>query len=369
MSPQPLSRTGRKQHGFSLLELIVSMAIFLIITASVYGLLRVGLIDRNRSSRRADILKNARAAMYLIGRDALNAGLGFNKSGVQAPDNFISARLGTVTDPNSTRDLITGVIPGNNLFTNILNPNLTAKTDTVAFAYRDVDFNNGNKIDLNNVSPSPGAPTSARLLPSLPNGAANSNVYDLYLVESDTTAVAVMATGVPNGNAIDLAPGDPLGLNQAFNGTGSAGSLLKKCNPTAVPPITTDCTTYVASARRFFWVAYKVKSDGTLVRVMYGNNTGAAAANQIQEMPLAYNIEDLQFSYVLEDGTVTDDPTAGADGIAGTADDRPSDANLIRQITVTLRVQATDNDEQTGKPDKVTLISTFATRNLEYDAG
>lgn len=353
-----------EDSGFSLVEMIVAMVIFMIIVGTIYGLLQIGLIDRNRASRRSDVLKNARAAMHLISRDALNAGLSYNKSGAIVPDDFISTRLGLPVDADADRDVLTSVIGGNDLFFNILNRDPNVRTDLIAFAYRDTDFNGGNVISLTNATNVSGAPSTVRLQ-SAPSEARNAKGYDLYLVESDSSQVAVMATGLPSSSAIDIAPGDPLGINQPLDGTGAGASLLQKCSAT----VTENCTTYVASVKRFFWVAYRVKSDGTLVRMTFGNNTGLPASEQIQEMPVAYNIEDFQVLYVLEDGSTTQNPIAGADGIAGTADDRPSDFNLVRQITVTIRVQATERDEQLGVPETITLNGTFSTRNLEYDAG
>lgn len=352
------------ESGFSLIEMIVAMVVFMIVVGTIYGLLQIGLIDRNRASRRSDVLKNARAAIHLISRDALNAGLSYNKSGAIVPDDFISTRLGTPADTDAERDVLTSVTGGNNLFFNILSPDINARTDLIAFAYRDTEFNGGNVISLNNAATVTGQPETVRLQ-TTSNEARNVKGYDLYLVESDSSQVAVMATGMPSQSAIDIAPGDPLGLNQPLNGTGAGGSLLQKCTAA----ITENCTSYVASVKRFFWVAYRVKSDGTLVRITFGNNTGAGAAEQIQEQPVAYNIEDFQVLYVLEDGSTTENPSAGADGIAGTADDRPSDFNLVRQISVTIKVQATEADEQLGEPESITLNGIFSTRNLEYDAG
>ena len=103
--------------------------------------------------------------------------------------------------------------------------------------------------------------------------------------------------------------------------------------------------------------------------MIFGNNTGNPSDQQIQEQPLAYNVQDLQLRYVLNDGRVTDNPAAGVDDIVGTADDNPNDVNLITQITVTVKVAANENDEQTGKPAVITLNATFSTRNLQYDIG
>lgn len=334
------------EGGFSLVEMIVAMVIFMVVIGTVYGLLQVGLIDRNRSSRHADVLKNARVALHLISRDAFNAGLSYNRNGAVVPDDFISTRLGLPADSDTTRDVLSSVVGGNNLFFNILNTDANARTDLVAFAYRDTEFNAGNKISLNSSSGTGTGGQTVRLQ-TAPNEARNARGFDMYLVESDSSQVAVMATGANGNNHIEIAAGDPLGMNEPMS-----SSLLRSCTAT----ITENCTTYVASVKRMFWVSYKVNSDGTLVRTTYGNNTGAGAANQIQEMPVAYNIEDFQVRYVLEDGRTLEAPL-------------PSEFNLVRQITVTIKVQATEDDEQLKKPTTITLTGNFGTRNLEYDAG
>ncbi len=357
------------QLGFSMVEVIVAMVLFLIVTGSVFGLLRIGRFDRNRASDRADIMKNARTAINIIGRDAVNAGLGYHRTGAIVPNNFISTQLGIPANPGTDRDILTSVIAGNDIFTNNIQEDPNVKTDTIAFAYRDLDFNpggslnSGQTISLSGVTAVSGGKTAR--IQTVSGQAAAVNNYDLYLIESDSSQVAVMATTKVNNTNIDFAAGDPLGLNQIFNGTGSNGSLLKKCTAT----ITDNCTTYLASLKRFFWISYKVKSDGTLVRTLFGNNSGQPANQQIQELPIAYNVKNLQFRYVLRDGTVTDNPSAGPDGIAGTADDVSNNMNLVRQLTVTLQVASTEVDEQTQKPIVITLNGTFSLRNLEYDAG
>lgn len=352
----------KSQLGFSLVELMVAMVIFLVVTGAVYGLLQAGGIDRNRSSRRTDIMKNARAAISLIGRDALNAGLSFHRNGAVVPDDFISDTLGFPVDADNQRDLLTSVMAGNNLFPNDLNPDSNIRTDMIAFAYRDMDFNDGTTVALNGVSV--GGNSSTARLSTQTGQILVTNIYDLFLIESDSSQVAVMATARANF-WIDFAPNDPLNLNQAFNGVGVDGSLLRQC----VGAGDQNCTTYSASAKRFVWVSYRVTQDGTLVRTTYGNNAGRPADEQIQTMPLAYNVQNLQFRYVLQNGVVSENPSVGADGIISTLDDRPGDFNLIRQIVVTLQVTAPEADEQTGEPAVITLNATFSVRNVAYDVG
>lgn len=356
----------RREKGFTIVEMMITMLIFLIVISSVYGLLQVGFADRNRASRHANILKNARVAIHLIGRDALNAGLSYNRIGAVVPDDLISNRLGLPPDGDNNRDFLTAIISGNNVNPNSLNPTPNSRTDIISFAYRDMTFNNGNTISLTDAFAGPlGVDV---ILQTVSGGVNSSNPFDLYLVESDSSQVAVVATDVlPALNRIIAAPGDPLGINQPISGTGINVSLLRKCNP---PVVVDNCTTYApASAKRFFWVLYRVRPDGTLVRVTFGNNTGAPASQQIQEMPIAYNVEDFQVQYLMANGTVLDDPIAGPDGVRGNADDNPLAMNDVRQINITIRVQSTEIDEQTRQPMRITLTASFSTRNVIYDAG
>lgn len=361
-----LTKKCKNENGFTVIEVIISLVIFLIVSASIFGLLQVTRVDRNRSSQRNDILKNARVAVHLIGRDALNAGLGYHRRGAIVPDNFLSSKLGIPNDTNSDRDILPSIIAGNNLNSNNLQPDPNVKTDLISFAFRDLDFNDSDVVELENVSNPTGSPQIAQLITKAADGASKVRANDFYLIESDTSQVAVMATGTNNANMIQIAPTDPLSLNQPLDGLNENGSLLRKC----VDSSDTNCTTYVASLKRFFLVKYHVKEDGTLVRTVYGNNRNATtAAEQIQEFPLAYNVENMQIKYVLKNGKVTENPSVGDDGIAGTDDDKPENFNLIRQITVTLTVQALENDGQTQRLDKVTVSATFSARNMEYDAG
>lgn len=358
------SLARESERGFSIMEVIVAMTIFIVVTGSIYGLLQVGTVDKNRSSRRVDFLKNARTAIHLIGRDSLNAGLSFHRSGALVPDDFLENTLGLPADADTQRDMLTSVIVGNDLIPNDLQSNPSFRTDLVAFAYRDMNFNGSDVIALSQAIEG-SSPNIARVTSTNPE-IANANVFDLYMIESDSSQVAVMATEIIDANNADFAPTDPLGLNQAWNGVGVDRSLLTQCTAT----ITSDCTTYASAAmKKFNWVSYKVKQDGTLVRTVYGNNVGQPASEQVREQPLAYNVRDLQFVYLLSDGTVTENPAAGPDSIPGTADDTPLNSNLVTQLTVYLEVESTERDEQTKKFEKVRLSATFSLRNLQYDAG
>ncbi|MEJ7623179.1 MAG: hypothetical protein WKF34_04240, partial [Pyrinomonadaceae bacterium] len=83
--------------------------------------------------------------------------------------------------------------------------------------------------------------------------------------------------------------------------------------------------------------------------------------------PMVYGVEDFQIQYVMDDGTLSNNPSAGTDGIAGTADDTPSNLAAVRQVRFTISVRSIENDQR-GQPYRATMTSTFGTRNLGYDA-
>ena len=357
----------KNQAGFSLLEMIVAISLFVIVTGSVYALLELGRSDRSRSSRRGDTQKNARVAMYLLGRDVMNAGLGYHKTGGLVPDDFLTARLGVPTEVGSTRDTLTSVSCGNNVFTN-RELATNQKTDAIAFIYRDLDYNNGKTIVVTD-EVGTGSATQVVLQTNATDFASVNN-NDLFLAETKTSQIVGIVTSKDAAtNRIIVDSIDNLGLNQARNlndGNGNyIGSLLRKCTSLS----DTNCTTYTGGIvlKKIEMVSYQISSNGTFIRSVYGNNKDLAASDQIQQRAIAYGVKDFQIRYQLIDGTIVDDPVVGVDGIRGTADDIQTNMNNVRYVSVVLTVSSTEVDEKTGVAEEITLNSSFSLRNMGYD--
>jgi Prokaryotic N-terminal methylation motif len=374
-------KTAKNQAGFSLIEATISMLLFLMVTGTIYGLLQLGTNDRSRSSRRTDTLKNARASTYLISRDMMNAGLGFNKGGALVPDDFLANKLETIIDVGVVRDTMYSVNIGNNVNTSSIS---TDASDTIAFAYRDLRFNNGLAIQTINETSANANQIVLTTTPGgtlIPVGQPNAGTplvkpYDVFLAELDTAQVLVMATAVNTvTNQITFTYGDNLGLNQVRTGNvvpDEGNSRLRKCGFIGAVKETVNCTDYSinpaigAKLKKVVVVRYKIDSEGTLVRITYGNNTAGGPNDQIQTQPLVFGVKKMQFDYVLKDGTVTDDPVKGLDNIRGTIDDTPGKTADIRQVEMDLTLQAGRN-EQNQQPDFVNLKLTFGLRNMQYD--
>jgi prepilin-type N-terminal cleavage/methylation domain-containing protein len=352
----------KSESGFSLIEVMVSVAVFLIFITAVYGLLRIGVIQRTTVTTQNEVIKNARLSLNTIGRDAVNAGFGYSRVGGFAPDNLTNIRMGLPADTDSEQDLMPSIISGNDINTNNLLP--TGRTDVVSFIFRDVTFNNGNSIPLTGTGSTDNGGSGVRI-PTAAGAAAPASPYDLYFISDGARTALGLVTSVPNTSTLIFATGsaDPLGINAPFSGSSLVRSRLRKCPDPQTTPPENDCFDYSSniSAVRVTWVSYSVNADGTLIRTLYGNNTGQPSSSQIQVQPIAYNIQNMQVRYLLRDGTVVDDPSG--------AGNTQSNLNNIVQIDVTIstRVRIRENGVDTTKI--INLNSTFSTKNLNYDIG
>ena len=344
------------QAGFSLLEMIIAVTVFLIVMSAVYGLLQIGIISRNTINNRSETITNARTAVNSVGKDVVNAGLGFTRVGGIVPDDFVRQFLDTSNDSGPQRDLLTGIFAGNNVRESDLSRNGT-KNDVIAFAFRDLHFNNGNSLTISD-APILSIVNNSIVLKTPTGVCANCNPYDLYLIEStDGKQAVVMATEIPDTNTIVLGQDDPLELNQPVLANSNERSILTKC----ILGNTNNCIDYTSgvTAKKIYWVSFSVDVDGTLVKTTYGNNTGGTAAEQIQKQPIANGVQNFQVRYLMQDGTITNDPAE--------ENEFPMKMNEVVQVEIMLTIQAANNANGITNTELINVTSTFSTRNLKYD--
>lgn len=346
-------RARYSERGLTAVELLVSMAIFLIVMGSVYGVLKIGNMSRSSINNRSENIKNVRMAINSIGREAVNAGLGYNRIGGIVPDDFTTDNFGLPADPDEDDDLLTAISAGYNISESDLTKQ-GEKNDVTAFAFRDFQFNDGFPIVINDVKEDGDA-----LILKTPSGAcANCRPYDLFLIETTEGKQAlILSTDIVNGDQIVLGgdDSDPLKVNYGKNkGSGKKEkSKVKKCKDGKK----NDCVDYTSTtvvAKKIYLVSYSVAADGTLIRTTFGNNTGGSAEEQIVRQPIASGVRSFKINYLLSDGTTTSDPS-----VANTEKEKCND---IIQLEVTVVV-----DSENGSSEPISLTSTFSTRNLKYD--
>lgn len=345
--------SGRNsERGFSLLELLVSIMLFLIVTGAIFAALQAGRNSRTTVNREVELSKTIRVGMNLLGRDTYNAGYGYPlATTVVLPDNRITSLLGIPNDYDNTRDTVPPIIAGNNITLNTLNPVPGTRTDQVTFFFKDSSFNlvgpPGSAVSTP-ISINAATTTVTGIDEIVPLSGSNSacRVNDLYLITGNTGATLGVSTGLAGSNKVQFANGDPLNFNQ----TGTSGPLRGITVP--------------ASLQRVKMVTYFVTPDGVLTRREYVNTT---APTPFVDEPLVYGVEDFQIKYVMDDGSLSDNPSAGPDGVPGTADDETVRLMAVRQIRFTISARSYELDTS-GQPYRATLTSTFSTRNLGYDA-
>ncbi|QQS42539.1 MAG: type II secretion system protein [Acidobacteriota bacterium] len=82
-----MKKTDRKQAGFSLLELMISMTITLVLLALVTTLFSGSISIRERESAKTDALTAAQAALNVMSREIANAGYGLTDNGIVGADS------------------------------------------------------------------------------------------------------------------------------------------------------------------------------------------------------------------------------------------------------------------------------------------
>ena len=83
--------TKRGQAGFSLIEMIIAMAITITITAVAASLLAQSMNLRTRNNERVDALADAQRALNIMSREIADAGFNLNDNGIVAEDSVTDA--------------------------------------------------------------------------------------------------------------------------------------------------------------------------------------------------------------------------------------------------------------------------------------
>lgn len=347
------------EKGFSLLELIIAMVTFLIVTGAIYGVLQAAQRSRTVVSQQVQSTKNLRLALNLIGRDTYNAGLDFPLTNtVNLPDDRLTALVGVPIDANAIADKILPIIPGNNITLNTFNTTANTRTDQVTFLFKDTTFNLvgvvgppdkrvSQALTISSLAPSGGINQATILASSGTNAVCRVN--DIFVLTGGNGSALGVVTSLVSTDKVQFASNSNDVLNFNENGNAAPIALL----------------TGAVSMQKVRVITYFVTPDGILTRRDYANSTTATAAQNSVDNPLVYGVENFQIQYISDDGTISDNPGAGVDGIPGNADDDPTKLALVRQIRFTINVKTVELDSR-GQPRQVTMTSTFATRNLGY---
>ncbi|MFY9690371.1 MAG: prepilin-type N-terminal cleavage/methylation domain-containing protein [Candidatus Acidiferrales bacterium] len=309
----------KREEGFSLIELIVAMAIMTLLVGTAISALYQAQNATNVIAQEANTQENLRAGMHFIVRDLMQAGEGIPAQGISLPNT--AAGLSTIKRPTggtfpNNPVAFSAIVPGyqQGQAATTVNPTTNAvltggNTDTITIFYADNSLVSSaagpggvaapplNAYPVKQAAPATPVCTGSIaasgltvvLAPTcftLPGTPTPIQAGDLILFSNANGTALEYVTNVA-GTTLTFSAGDPAGLNQ----TGLPNGTVAAINASAVPTVIT----------RVWMVTYYIDattnpSKPQLVRqINYPGFPAAAPTYPAQQ--IADCIEWMNFSY------------------------------------------------------------------------
>lgn len=349
----PNPNNSRGQSGFSIVELLVVFTVMLVITTSVFSLMKDSSMISLTTFEMTDAQQSLRTAHEYINRDLVLAGDRLRGiSNICVRSNFVTSFLtknaantpcggGTVNLPLIQSD--------NNVPANTVVPLVTPTTKVRSL---DSDGNAAltDRINIIQIDSSFAPITvSANAIPASGGSItipaadlARVNVGEIYFITSTagTTFGTVTGKNLATG-VLSFATGDVYGLNQAILdgpiSTVSDGGLLP------------------ASIMRMRIIQYFINDKGLLIKRVFGVGGGVGHFDSV----IAEHVANLQFRYILntnDDGT-SEQPVSQLS--------TPEQQVSVRQVEITV-ITETVHKLANKKRQPVSMTTTTSVRNLQF---
>src|SRR5271154_3427272 len=311
----------KREDGFSLIELMVTLAILVIIVGTTLASLTQAMHATQNVTLMADTQENLRAGLNYMVRDLVQAGEAIPQGGIPLPNNAGAVNVNKPSPPTLAytfpvaSTVLQAITPG---FSQGLptatpspaNPNLTLfgpnNTDMITVIYADnslIDNTipatphtlNEFPIFLAASGGNPGCPNGA----IAPNGSSvtfdptcinintgNTGLHtgDLIMFQNAGGVTLQCITGVA-GNVVSFAGGDPYKLNQTGLPSGTLPQTAVPPNSGGYPPTT---------ATRIWMISYYIDSvtnpQRPVLMRQVNFNPAVAVAEVIENLNVTYDI-------------------------------------------------------------------------------
>jgi prepilin-type N-terminal cleavage/methylation domain-containing protein len=309
----------KRQRGFTLIELMVSMSIVVSVVAIATDALMQAEHVTSMVAYQANTQENLRAGMHFMVRDLMQAGEGIPQGGISLPYTATSAvnRPGTATTFPTSYITVPAITPGSQIgqlatsINPVTNATLTGiATDVINIIYADnvlVDAAGNYLYSYPVVQAAPSTPVcagsisatgaSVTLAPAcftMPGVTNPITTGNLIMFHNQNGTALEYVTSVA-GQTINFAGGDPAALNQTGLANGTVAKLAT--TPGVFPPTTVTRVWMVT-----YYVNSTIATDPQLIRqVNYPNYPAASPVNPPQA--IADDIENLGFSYDITSST------------------------------------------------------------------
>ncbi|HMD32484.1 MAG TPA: prepilin-type N-terminal cleavage/methylation domain-containing protein [Candidatus Acidoferrales bacterium] len=416
----------KRETGFSLIELLVAMAVTLVIVAATLGLFTSALRTNESSQQLSNMNGNLRSAMNLMTRDLLQAGQGIPTGGVLLPtgsgckfvnrpvpvgtSTFVYGCTNSGTNPN-----LPAVVPGNAIGpivpdtppgpngANLGSPNLSwvpspgPSSDLVTMMFSDNTLVTNYIINGPILTPnylitiSSSSMTFSNATP-ITGGSNTANIGDIFLVSGGGLSRYVVVTSV-SGQTVNFASGDVLAMNQAstpgLTGTvkdlNTGGGVPFSASPACPQPAASPAAPYTspppsacaATAQRVLMVSYwlditQMVNGQVIPRLM--RQIGLASPATCAQTPPPLNgcpravaevIESLELSYDYVNGTVPVNNQVSSTAAATACACTITD-NQIRKVNLYLAGRSDAPISQTNQYLRNNLATQVDLRSLAF---
>lgn len=365
------SITPHNQSGFSLMELLVVIAVMAVVTGAVVAMMKDGVKVSNTTYEVTETQEGLRTAHEFLNRDLTETGDGLkNISPILVPQTFLTSyltknafvnpvsagvvNLGLVTSDNDVPagTVVTGTSPSVTVFTdNRTNP--ATKTDRITILANDPNFNQqagpislaANKVTLSG--------TSVVLTLALVDfNRANFKVGEIYFITSQAGGTFGTITAINN----------PTATPQLVFATGDTYTLNSQNLLNTIAGISSGVGTLPVSLMRMRVIHYYINSNNLLVRRVFGVANAGFTDNVIAE-----HVTNLQFRYTLAPDVNGNAqlPVAQITSSVQLQSTRGAEVVLTAETTHSISNQNV-NGTLTAKPQAITMSSTVSIRNMQF---
>ena len=185
--------------GFSLLELIIAMAITMVLVTAAATLLASGLRMRTRENQKSDALADTQRALNIMSREIANAGFNLNNNGIVVADsgaNKIRVRSNTnkyeVDNPDLTSLQRNSVMDTEEDITYYLN-----EAENTKYLVRRDEFGSGSTVLANRIDSMNIYYFDQKVIYTVPSGGAASDIsFSSAQVSKENAKYIVIAISV-----------------------------------------------------------------------------------------------------------------------------------------------------------------------------
>jgi prepilin-type N-terminal cleavage/methylation domain-containing protein len=376
----------KKKSGFTLVEIIIAMAVSMVAMAAAFLLFRDSTRANNNVTQSSDMSDNLRAGLNLVVQDLIQTGTGIPTGGISIPNtiNAAGCNIGkpvnrppavlnlTFQGPNGANPgcnvILPAIEPGNNLGPTVVSPDGTSgpRTDILTIMYADNTLAMVQKA-INGVA-CPGGSIAANgssitfdpACVTIGGAGIPVNSGDLLMIYNGNNPNGILQTVTSvNGEVLNFATGVASGDAFNLNGrttTETSGTIKQLQNLTAGVPNGTYPPT---SATRVWMITYYLDAITDPNHPMLMREV-----NFNPPQPVAETVENLQFAFNFADGTT---PAPVNQFTVPTVPAPAGDSeNQIRSVNVYMGARSESTAADPGKYVRTNQSTQVALRSMAY---